>query len=412
MPYADFEPNQEILFTRQRHEAEKMGLHFDYRLVLGDKAYSWATKKEMPEPGKSIVLFEQPVHDRDYALSQEVHIPTGQYGAGVTKLEFARKAKIGEHATKTKFTIESGGDRFLLKHIPDSQWGDKAWLFRNLGPKSKLQKKASLIAGALGTHLIQNFATSQALKSKRVAKYLADSFAQGAHGVVDTSLGAKAKRVALSATVPDIAVAHKTVHDAGRSMKDLLAKATPQQKVGLRMLSQGRFSDLVKHELHKDPVVEAGHALMSQHMKLPALEHMAASSSKVEKVWNSPEHPLLSNIAKNISKGEKPLGDHFAEGKLSSKPLLGGAAASFAIDPAAGALNTAKALTSSSKMAENKYGKKAIEMLHNQFIKKPIQHGAEAPGAIGGLKNKFYQYAVNPMSANLAKTTSSLADAL
>ena len=69
-------------------------------------------------------------------------------------------------------------------------------------------------------------------------------------------------------------------------------------------------------------------------------------------------------------------------------------------------------MTSSSRVAENKYGKKAVEMLHNQFIKKPIQHGAEAPGMIGGTKNKFYQYAVNPMSANLAKTTSSLADAL
>lgn len=119
-----------------------MGLHFDYRLVLGDKAYSWATKKEMPEVGKSIVLFEQPVHDRGYALSQEVHIPTGQYGAGVTKLEFARKAKIGEHATQTQFTIEAGKDRFLLKHIPGSQWGEKAWLFRNLGPKSKIEEKA------------------------------------------------------------------------------------------------------------------------------------------------------------------------------------------------------------------------------------------------------------------------------
>lgn len=389
-----------------------MGLHFDYRLVLGDKAYSWATKKEMPEVGKSIVLFEQPVHDRGYALSQEVHIPTGQYGAGVTKLEFARKAKIGEHATQTQFTIEAGKDRFLLKHIPGSQWGEKAWLFRNLGPKSKLQKKASLIAGAIGTHLLQNIATSHALKSKRVAKYLANSFAQGAHGVVDKSLKARATRVVLGATLPDIAVAHKTLHDAGRAIKPLLDKATSKQKVGLRMLSEGRMSDLVKHKLHTDPVVQAGHHALGQHVKLPALEHMAEKAKNVEEVWHHVDHPLLSNIASGISHGEKPVGNKFVKGHLTSRPLIGGAAASFVADPAAGALNTAKALTSSEKLTNNKYGKKVVEMLHNQFIKKPVQHGLEAPGLIQGHKNKFYQYAVNPLSANLAKTTSSLADAL
>lgn len=142
------EPNQEILLTRQRHEAEKMGLHWDYRLVAGDKAYSFATKKELPEPGKSIVLFEQPVHTRDYALSKEVHIPSGQYGAGITKLDWIRKAKIGEHSTQDQMTIVTkDGDRFLLKRIPKSQWGDKAWLFKNLTEvkeQNKYLEKAAL----------------------------------------------------------------------------------------------------------------------------------------------------------------------------------------------------------------------------------------------------------------------------
>ena len=84
--------NSEILFTRQRHEADKAGLHWDYRLVHDDKAYSWATKKELPTPGKSIILFEQPVHDREYALSKKVIIPKGEYGAGITTLDWVRKA--------------------------------------------------------------------------------------------------------------------------------------------------------------------------------------------------------------------------------------------------------------------------------------------------------------------------------
>jgi hypothetical protein len=88
----------------------------------------------MPEPGRSIVLFEQPIHTRDYALSQEVHIPSGQYGAGKTTLDWVRKAKIGEHSTADQMTIVTkDGQKFLLKRIPDSKWGGKAWLFRNLG---------------------------------------------------------------------------------------------------------------------------------------------------------------------------------------------------------------------------------------------------------------------------------------
>lgn len=124
-----------------------MGLHWDYRLVAGDKAYSWATKKELPEPGRSIILFEQPVHDRDYALSKKVVIPKGSYGAGVTTLDWVRKARIGEHSTADKMTIHTkDGQKFLLKKLKDSEWGDKAWLFRNLGKSGNayLEKAASL----------------------------------------------------------------------------------------------------------------------------------------------------------------------------------------------------------------------------------------------------------------------------
>jgi superfamily II DNA or RNA helicase len=119
----------EILLVRQRHEAERAGLHFDYRIVIGDKAYSWATKKDLPKPGKSIILHEQPVHDTAYALSKKVVIPKGQYGAGVTTLDKVWKGiahtKDGEYHLKLK-----GGERFLIKHMP--KYGEKQWLFFNI----------------------------------------------------------------------------------------------------------------------------------------------------------------------------------------------------------------------------------------------------------------------------------------
>lgn len=113
-----FLANQKVLLTRQRHEAKRAGLHYDYRIVVGDKAYSWATKKEMPGPGKSILLFEQPVHDATYALSKEVIIPDGEYGAGRTTLEFVRKASVGEGAKDNHFSLNFDGQRLTFWKIP------------------------------------------------------------------------------------------------------------------------------------------------------------------------------------------------------------------------------------------------------------------------------------------------------
>lgn len=132
--------NSEILFTRQRHEAERAGLHYDYRIVIGDKAYSWATKKEMPEEGKSIIFHEQPVHTADYALSPRVEIPSGQYGAGVTTLDWVKKGRV-EKGDGYYIVHTNDGGKFLLKHIPS--YGEKQWLFKNLGMNKYLEKIAA-----------------------------------------------------------------------------------------------------------------------------------------------------------------------------------------------------------------------------------------------------------------------------
>lgn len=139
-------PGEQILFTRQRHEAKRMGLHWDYRLVAGDRAYSWATKKEMPEIGKAIVLFEQPVHTSDYALSQRVEIPDGQYGAGVTTLDWVRKARIGENSTPEQLTLYHEGGKYLLKKLDPVKYGDKSWLFKRLDHEASANKYLDKVA--------------------------------------------------------------------------------------------------------------------------------------------------------------------------------------------------------------------------------------------------------------------------
>lgn len=130
------EANKEILWTRQRHDAKRAGLHYDIRLVYGTKAYSWATRKEMPDPGKAIMLYEQPVHGAHYALQEFIHIPDGQYGAGTTTLDFVKKALVGAHSTPDQLTIHvRDGDRYLLKRMSHDYGTGHPWLLKNLGPE-------------------------------------------------------------------------------------------------------------------------------------------------------------------------------------------------------------------------------------------------------------------------------------
>ena len=55
-----------------------------------------------------------------------------------------RKAKVGFGSTPTQTTIHSDGERFLLKKM-DEKYGDKAWLFENLGAsENKYLEKVAL----------------------------------------------------------------------------------------------------------------------------------------------------------------------------------------------------------------------------------------------------------------------------
>lgn len=132
-------PTTPIILVKQKHDADRAGTHFDWRVVVGDKAYSWATKKETPAPKGKLILWEQPVHDKEYALSKKVVIPKGQYGAGTTYLEYAQKgtAKF-EHDDYFELNLNNG-DRYYIKKMPS--YGGKAWLLVNLTGVKKQHDK-------------------------------------------------------------------------------------------------------------------------------------------------------------------------------------------------------------------------------------------------------------------------------
>jgi hypothetical protein len=183
---------ENVLFTRQRHEADKAGLHWDYRIVVGGKALSWATKKELPDMGKSIMLWEQPVHTAHYALSEKVVIPKGQYGSGTTTLDWIKKGKA--QFDDGKIVIHANEGRFLLKKMPNYEDGT-GWLFKQLPKEEKenMEKKSEnkyleKIAGPYSKYirsLITTKSTDTAV-SKALTPKLTD-------GVKELNFGGKRK---------------------------------------------------------------------------------------------------------------------------------------------------------------------------------------------------------------------------
>lgn len=131
----------EILFVRQRHDAKRAGLHNDYRVVIGDKAFSWASKKDFPEVGKPTILWEQPVHHASYLNNPDIVIPDGQYGAGTQVIDYAQKGSAVVHNDAYHLDLNNG-DRFLIKKAPET-YGEKAWLFLRKKKLSEIEKKAA-----------------------------------------------------------------------------------------------------------------------------------------------------------------------------------------------------------------------------------------------------------------------------
>lgn len=120
-------------FVIQLHEAKRAGRHYDVR--FGDPEhglFSWATRKEMPEPGRRTALFQQPLHRHDYMNFQGA---LKGYGAGQVRTQ--RKGQVLLTAvtpTKVEFTTadERHPQRYTLLKPPSFK--DKDWLLVNSTP--------------------------------------------------------------------------------------------------------------------------------------------------------------------------------------------------------------------------------------------------------------------------------------
>ncbi len=110
-----FREGQLLDYVEQEHRAKRAGKHLDLR--IGDRRgmYSWATKKNLPEPGQKIRLHPQPIHPHSYNDFQG-EIPSG-YGAGTVRTIHKGKALItSAQPGQTNITVASkrGDHRLAL----------------------------------------------------------------------------------------------------------------------------------------------------------------------------------------------------------------------------------------------------------------------------------------------------------
>ncbi len=132
--------NKLIDFIIQRHEAERAGLHKDIRFGTPEHGlHSFATRKELPQPGGRISLFQQPLHDYNYK-DFEGSITEG-YGKGTVKKEEEGKVLINKMTDQSiHFSIMSrkAPERFVLVKPGPNAKNDKNWLLINTTPSQPL----------------------------------------------------------------------------------------------------------------------------------------------------------------------------------------------------------------------------------------------------------------------------------
>lgn len=118
----------------QEHEAERAGRHYDIRFGGPERGlYSWATRKELPEPGQRRAVFQQPLHSYGYR-EFEGEIPEG-YGKGTVRPKEQGKILItNADPTKIEFTVahRRHPERYVL--LKPGAWKNKDWLLINNTP--------------------------------------------------------------------------------------------------------------------------------------------------------------------------------------------------------------------------------------------------------------------------------------
>lgn len=145
--HTQLRPGQLVDWLVSRHDAVRAGPHRDVRLgTPATGLISWATKKELPKPGKQIVLHGQPTHAHEHLDFQGEH-PKG-YGQGHVAHEDRGQARIlAVGPNKLHFALAHHDPQTQLRLVRPKGWDNRKWLTRNVTPIE--EPKESKEAGAM-----------------------------------------------------------------------------------------------------------------------------------------------------------------------------------------------------------------------------------------------------------------------
>ena len=110
----------------QLHHAKRAGDHYDLRLKIGDKVYSWAGRK-LPIDGRKVGYTVQPLHPEESLDLDGFEIADGNYGAGWYEQLFDEDIWISE-SDEGGLVFWNDGDnilprgRFVLHETNDGRW--------------------------------------------------------------------------------------------------------------------------------------------------------------------------------------------------------------------------------------------------------------------------------------------------
>jgi hypothetical protein len=212
------------------------------------------------------------------------------------------------------------------------------------------------VATGAGLHLAQNIAMKHAiLPSERFGKRVGEAFAEGFHNVHDASLSRRAKDLATAALMPDMNVITGEARSAGAQAAKIYNNMSLRQQAA----AKAAHAVLTKHgpelralERFKKPTS----GLVTTQGPSRTLAEALYRAGNVSRVARSKDHPLLSNLGKNILHAKLTPGKEYALGsgyKQDQAMAFLGAIPAAAIDPAAGAISLSKALIGNERANES-----------------------------------------------------------
>ena len=125
--------DREWHYVIQLHNADKAGLHYDFRMSDGSAAFSWATKKGLPTLGQKVLWVRQPDHTIEYMSFSGV-IEDG-YGKGDVKIyDSGRLHLLNSSPAKISFNLYKGAgtQKYTLVYT-----GGDNWLAMNTTPTAE-----------------------------------------------------------------------------------------------------------------------------------------------------------------------------------------------------------------------------------------------------------------------------------